>query len=64
MKPGVRGIWIVHSQLEQPDVIVYYCHGECPEGSIRYKAVNSHVTKAVVSPWAQATSTWSFCLHG
>ncbi|KAF2653209.1 alpha/beta-hydrolase [Lophiostoma macrostomum CBS 122681] len=24
---GVRGIWIVHSQLEQPDVIVYYCHG-------------------------------------
>ncbi|KAH9866539.1 hypothetical protein J1614_008229, partial [Plenodomus biglobosus] len=22
-----KGVWIVHNQQEQPDVIVYYCHG-------------------------------------
>ncbi|KAF2015305.1 alpha/beta-hydrolase [Aaosphaeria arxii CBS 175.79] len=26
-RPGLRGIWITHNQLEQPDIIVYYCHG-------------------------------------
>jgi acetyl esterase/lipase len=26
-RPNFRGIWIVHDQQEQPDVIVYYCHG-------------------------------------
>ncbi|KAF2112694.1 Alpha/Beta hydrolase protein [Lophiotrema nucula] len=26
-RPGFRGIWIIHNQQEQPDVIVYYCHG-------------------------------------
>jgi acetyl esterase/lipase len=26
-RPNFRGVWIVHNQQEQPDVIVYYCHG-------------------------------------
>lgn len=26
-RPGFHGIWITCNQLEQPDVIVYYCHG-------------------------------------
>ncbi|KAF2736192.1 alpha/beta-hydrolase [Polyplosphaeria fusca] len=26
-RPGFRGVWIVHNKQEQPDVIVYYCHG-------------------------------------
>ncbi|KNG48291.1 alpha beta-hydrolase [Stemphylium lycopersici] len=26
-RPNFRGVWIVHDQQEQPDVIVYYCHG-------------------------------------
>ncbi|CAI6337632.1 unnamed protein product [Periconia digitata] len=26
-RPGLHGIWIVHNQQEQPDIIVYYCHG-------------------------------------
>jgi acetyl esterase/lipase len=26
-RPGLKGIWISHNQLEQPDIIVYYCHG-------------------------------------
>jgi acetyl esterase/lipase len=26
-RPNFKGVWIVHDQQEQPDVIVYYCHG-------------------------------------
>ena len=26
-RPNCKGVWIVHNQQEQPDVIVYYCHG-------------------------------------
>jgi acetyl esterase/lipase len=26
-RPNFRGVWIVHDQQEQPDIIVYYCHG-------------------------------------
>jgi acetyl esterase/lipase len=26
-RKNFRGVWIVHNQQEQPDVIVYYCHG-------------------------------------
>lgn len=26
-RPGFQGVYIVHDQQEQPDVIVYYCHG-------------------------------------
>jgi acetyl esterase/lipase len=26
-RPGLKGIWIVSNPQEQPDVIVYYCHG-------------------------------------
>ncbi|CAO2651488.1 Nn.00g040580.m01.CDS01 [Neocucurbitaria sp. VM-36] len=26
-RPNFRGVWIVHNQQEQPDIIVYYCHG-------------------------------------
>lgn len=26
-RPGLRGIWITSNQQEQPDIIVYYCHG-------------------------------------
>ncbi|KAF2875176.1 Alpha/Beta hydrolase protein [Massariosphaeria phaeospora] len=26
-RPGLKGIWIVHNKQEQPDVILYYCHG-------------------------------------
>ncbi|KAF2465789.1 alpha/beta-hydrolase [Lindgomyces ingoldianus] len=26
-RPGFRGIWITSNQLEQPDIVVYYCHG-------------------------------------
>ncbi|KAK3214137.1 hypothetical protein GRF29_28g2174045 [Pseudopithomyces chartarum] len=26
-RPGLKGIWITHNQQEQPDIIVYYCHG-------------------------------------
>lgn len=26
-RPGLKGIWISHNQREQPDIIVYYCHG-------------------------------------
>ena len=26
-RPNFSGVWIVHSQQEQPDIIVYYCHG-------------------------------------
>lgn len=26
-RPGLKGIWIIHNQQEQPDIIVYYCHG-------------------------------------
>ncbi|KAF1937404.1 alpha/beta-hydrolase [Clathrospora elynae] len=26
-RPSFKGVWIVHDQQEQPDVIVYYCHG-------------------------------------
>jgi acetyl esterase/lipase len=27
VQPGLRGIWIISNPLEQPDIIVYYCHG-------------------------------------
>lgn len=26
-RPNFRGVWIVLNQQEQPDIIVYYCHG-------------------------------------
>jgi acetyl esterase/lipase len=26
-RPKFQGVWIVHNQQEQPDIIVYYCHG-------------------------------------
>jgi acetyl esterase/lipase len=26
-RPNFRGVYIVHDQQEQPDIIVYYCHG-------------------------------------
>ncbi|EMD85841.1 hypothetical protein COCC4DRAFT_72685 [Bipolaris maydis ATCC 48331] len=26
-RPNFKGVWIVHNQQEQPDLIVYYCHG-------------------------------------
>lgn len=26
-RPNFGGVWIVHDRQEQPDVIVYYCHG-------------------------------------
>lgn len=26
-RPNFRGVWIVHNQQEQPDIIIYYCHG-------------------------------------
>jgi acetyl esterase/lipase len=26
-RPAFRGVYIVHDQQEQPDIIVYYCHG-------------------------------------
>jgi acetyl esterase/lipase len=26
-RPNFRGVYIVHNQQEQPDIIVYYCHG-------------------------------------
>ncbi|KAF1961856.1 alpha/beta-hydrolase [Byssothecium circinans] len=26
-RPGLKGIWISHNKLEQPDIIIYYCHG-------------------------------------
>ncbi|KAF2686271.1 alpha/beta-hydrolase [Lentithecium fluviatile CBS 122367] len=26
-RPGLKGIWITHNRQEQPDVIIYYCHG-------------------------------------
>ncbi|KAJ4363476.1 hypothetical protein N0V83_009770 [Neocucurbitaria cava] len=26
-RPNFKGVWIVHDQQEQPDIIVYYCHG-------------------------------------
>ncbi|OAL48246.1 alpha/beta-hydrolase [Pyrenochaeta sp. DS3sAY3a] len=26
-RPNFRGVWIIHNRQEQPDVIVYYCHG-------------------------------------
>ncbi|KAF1847537.1 alpha/beta-hydrolase [Cucurbitaria berberidis CBS 394.84] len=26
-RPNFRGVWIVYNQQEQPDIIVYYCHG-------------------------------------
>ncbi|ORY11944.1 Alpha/Beta hydrolase protein [Clohesyomyces aquaticus] len=27
IRPNFRGTWITSNQLEQPDVVVYYCHG-------------------------------------
>ncbi|PSN73960.1 alpha/beta-hydrolase [Corynespora cassiicola Philippines] len=26
-RPGLKGVWITHNRQEQPDIIVYYCHG-------------------------------------
>ncbi|KAF2751090.1 alpha/beta-hydrolase [Sporormia fimetaria CBS 119925] len=26
-RPGFRGIWITYDQDEQPDIVIYYCHG-------------------------------------
>lgn len=26
---GVRGLWIIPDEKQEPDVIVYYCHGKC-----------------------------------
>ncbi|KAF2187288.1 alpha/beta-hydrolase [Zopfia rhizophila CBS 207.26] len=26
-RPGLHGIWITSNQQEQPDIIIYYCHG-------------------------------------
>ncbi|KAH8704662.1 Alpha/Beta hydrolase protein [Phaeosphaeriaceae sp. PMI808] len=26
-RPNFKGVWIIHDQQEQPDIIVYYCHG-------------------------------------
>ncbi|KAF9736980.1 hypothetical protein PMIN03_001467 [Paraphaeosphaeria minitans] len=26
-RPSLKGIWITHNKQEQPDIIVYYCHG-------------------------------------
>ncbi|KAF1834917.1 alpha/beta-hydrolase [Decorospora gaudefroyi] len=26
-RPNFKGVWIVHDKQEQPDIILYYCHG-------------------------------------